>query len=1411
MKPRSKANQHYLRRRPLNQAITAALLALGASGQTIALPVDGQVTVGVGAITTTANTVTVTQSSSKLALNWQSFNVGATERVNFIQPSSNAIALNRVVGADASKILGILSANGQVFLVNPNGVVFGSGAQVDVGGLVASTLNISDADFAEGNYRFNGNGNSAQVINRGNLRAKDGGYLVLLAAQAQNTGSMTATHGNVALGAGNKATLDLMGNGLLAIRIDDAAVAAQVANHGVIQANGGQVILTAKAAGNVLHTVVNNTGVIEALSVTERNGVIRLEGGPSGIVANHGRLDVSGKRPNETGGSIKVLGDKVALHANAVLDASGDAGGGTVLVGGNYRGQGFEQNATATYVDAQARINADAISRGNGGKVIVWANDSTRFHGAITARAGKTSGDGGFVETSGKNYLEAYGTVDASAVSGKAGRWLLDPRNVTITSVTTNGTFSGTDPDVFTPTADNSTVLNTTINLALDAGISVTITTGVPGSQAGNITVASDINKVSGTDATLTLQAANDIIVNNGVQITSTANRLNIVFNADHDGSASGAIVMNPGSRINTNGGYIVFGGGSGNPQLSGAAAGNGVNTYGIHLNNSRLIAGAGDITLRGAGLAGGSGSYGIHMTGGAYVQTTSGTISVNGVGGFGTQFNHGVNIAGAGTTISTDTGAINIVGQGSGTGNANYGIAVSTGALVESTGNGAITLTGTGAAGIDNNIGIVLADTNTRITSVNGNIAMAGQGAGSGVDNHAVSLSNNGLVRSTGTANITIQGNGTGMYRNLALNAAIDAGNGNLLLNTAGTASQTAAGSITANRLALLGGGAHILTAGNNQIATLAGNAGSIGFREADGFNIGTVNGTVGLNASTLDLRAATGTLTQSDALTVSGNSVFTADAAGASIALTHAANDFGGSVAFRGSGGLANVSIADATALDLGASTLSGNLAVTAGGAITQSGALTVGGTTSVGAGPANNVMLNNASNEFVGTVSIASGNNVILRDANAFTLGSSSISGGLIVAASGPITQTGTLTVGGNASLIAAETIRLGGPIASANFTAVSNGGDIVLNSSASINTGGTGNAVVLAGINFINHAGANAISTPSGRWLIYSTNPASNTNGGLISGSDPLWNRTYANYSPGNVTETGNRYLYSTAFASVPVIPDSSTLPVNPAPSDQSWFPTAPQATASVMPIITVPRAYRFEFPSAPVTDTATGRSAVQIVQPNSEGNVVGTAREMSNADIAGSLQGEHARLPESGAPSAGIPFKTTQGVQTLTSAPSLPLLNAFHSVATAVFSKAKNVGNMSLSGALLATEAAEMFTLSRELTKTWLALDLLKEKAEAHYAKRREVILVVTGGALIFSAGYLIWLLAGGTLASLALALLPLWGSFDPLPVLARAKRKLKDEPASAEELAAEERIGRLMGSKNVATRNASQR
>lgn len=266
--------------------------ALAGAFPTWAAPQGEQVTAGSGAVTRHGAVTTITQDSARLAINWQSFGIAAGETVNFLQPGASAIALNRVVGGEASAIHGALHANGQVFLLNPNGVLFGRTAQVNVGGLLASTLDMSDADFLAGRHVLRGSGGA--VRNEGSLRAADGGYIALVGRQVHNDGQVVADRGSVALAAGSRATLDFGGDGLLRLSVDQGALDALVRNGGVVQADGGRALLTAKAADALAGTVVNNTGVVRARTLYNRGGVVELLGGfEGGTVAVGGTLDVS--------------------------------------------------------------------------------------------------------------------------------------------------------------------------------------------------------------------------------------------------------------------------------------------------------------------------------------------------------------------------------------------------------------------------------------------------------------------------------------------------------------------------------------------------------------------------------------------------------------------------------------------------------------------------------------------------------------------------------------------------------------------------------------------------------------------------------------------------------------------------------------------------------------------------------------------------------------------------------------------------------------------------------------------------------------------------------------------------------------------------------------------------------------
>nr|WP_320147447.1 YDG domain-containing protein [uncultured Anaeromusa sp.] len=412
-------------------ALTLAAAMLLNNTLVLANPTDGSVVAGKADIASKGATMTITQYTDKAAINWQSFNIASGEKVQFIQPGASSVALNRVVGNNASSIYGTLSANGQVFLVNPNGVLFAPGSQVNVGGLVASTRDITNANFLAGKYAFNGD-SSAAVVNQGSITAAEGGYVALLGAQAKNNGIIVAKQGTVALGAGQAVTLDLAGDGFLNLAVDQAALQASVANSGVITADGGRVYLSAKAADTLAGTVVNNSGRIQAQRLRNENGVIILDGGTNGGAANSGSLDASGAVAGVSGGTVKVLGDKVSLTSTAALNASGDAGGGVILVGGNYQGSGAETQASSASVAAGASLKADALTNGDGGKVVVWAKGDTTFAGSISARGGSQSGNGGKVETSGKETLLFKGKVNTLAPKGKAGKLLLDPADFTI-------------------------------------------------------------------------------------------------------------------------------------------------------------------------------------------------------------------------------------------------------------------------------------------------------------------------------------------------------------------------------------------------------------------------------------------------------------------------------------------------------------------------------------------------------------------------------------------------------------------------------------------------------------------------------------------------------------------------------------------------------------------------------------------------------------------------------------------------------------------------------------------------------------------------------------------------------------------------------------------------------------------
>ncbi|HUI96649.1 MAG TPA: filamentous hemagglutinin N-terminal domain-containing protein, partial [Xanthobacteraceae bacterium] len=432
-------------------ALLASALMVAPSGA-YANPLGGQVVGGQAGIAGQGTkTVTVTQGSSNAIINWNSFNIGAGELTQFIQPSATSIALNRVIGnGGPSQIFGSLQANGRIFVVNPYGMLFGPGATVNVAGFLATTHDIKNEDFMAGRYNFNIPGRpDASIVNLGTIHVtpSSGGFAALVAPGVRNAGVITANLGEVALASGNGFTLDFYGDKLITLQVGDQ-IASQVidvatgqplkslvSNEGTIKANGGQVALTAVAARTVVDSVINNTGTIEANSVGTKNGMIVLgaataadkgDGAPTQIVNVSGTLSAAGKRAGTTGGTVQITGEQIALNS-AKVDVSGQAGGGSVKIGG----KGLNPSTTVT-IDNASLIDASAKATGNGGNVVVWSNGATSVAGSILATGGAQGGNGGSVETSGQTVDFSGISVDTSAPNGTTGMWLIDPTNIVI-------------------------------------------------------------------------------------------------------------------------------------------------------------------------------------------------------------------------------------------------------------------------------------------------------------------------------------------------------------------------------------------------------------------------------------------------------------------------------------------------------------------------------------------------------------------------------------------------------------------------------------------------------------------------------------------------------------------------------------------------------------------------------------------------------------------------------------------------------------------------------------------------------------------------------------------------------------------------------------------------------------------
>ena len=419
---------------------TGALLAALATDTAHANPEGGRVVAGSAQIKAVGpNKLDVVQSTRRAVIEWDRFSIERGEHTHFDQPSSRAVTLNRVTGRDLSRIAGRLTADGTIVLVNPAGVIFGKTASIDVGGLVATTSDIADQDFMQGRMTFRPSLDShGEVINEGRITVAEGGVAALVAPWVRNDGVISARLGRVELASADTFTVDLYGDGLIQLALGDDSVAARAVNAGVLSAEGGVVAMSAASASSAVDGVVN-TGRIEARSVGRRGGKIVLLGGDAGLEVG-GELDAIGDDAGETGGEIILASHTVGIDG-AVVDASGEAGGGEIRAGGGPRGEApmaGVSTADAIAVDAESTLRADARAMGDGGTVTIWGTDSASHEGVASARGGAKSGDGGVIELSSRGAVGLTGWVRTDASDGEDGVFILDPRAIIIAERGTN-------------------------------------------------------------------------------------------------------------------------------------------------------------------------------------------------------------------------------------------------------------------------------------------------------------------------------------------------------------------------------------------------------------------------------------------------------------------------------------------------------------------------------------------------------------------------------------------------------------------------------------------------------------------------------------------------------------------------------------------------------------------------------------------------------------------------------------------------------------------------------------------------------------------------------------------------------------------------------------------------------------
>lgn len=1070
-----------------------------------AMPAGGRVVTGTATIAAPdAATRVITQTTQRTAIDWNSFSVGQGGHVQFQQPNASAIALNRVTGPDASVIAGRISANGQVAIVNQSGIVFTPTARVDVGALVASAANISNENFMAGRMVFDqAPRTAAQVTNEGRITVAEGGLAALVAPQAANRGTIEARLGRVVIGGAETYALDLHGDGLLSLEVrrpTTVTAGPAASNTGTIAADGGTVLITAEAAGQLVQSLVEAGGTVTA-----------REGGRVAVAARGGEARVSGTvdvtSTTQRGGSVTVTGRQVAIGQAARIDASGGAGGGQVLIGGGVQGTGPTPRAERATVAQASTIRADAKVAGHGGTVVVWADDAAFVHGTLTARGGPLGGNGGFVETSGVRTISLVGArIDTSAPRGAVGQWLIDPYDLTIGETTVDGTFEN---GIFVPieNAAGATLSATALASAL-ASSNITLQTGSEGPGAGTITVASPLTWAANT--TLTLNAVFNIAINAPISAAAGGLVLAVGTGGAISQSAAGTIsvaslratapvavtLANPGNAIP----LVTALGSSGAVSLASS----------VPLTIQGNITTGGDLALSAPSLTAQGLTAGAGRTASLTTDSLTLTGTVTASGGRialapltpGRAMTLGnATVAGAFAVddallarLSTGTGTLQI-GNGTGTGAITLGsdlaIAAPVALALDLRSGGAVTQAGrlTVARLAASGASVTLADEQNAIGTL---LASATGGGGFHLVTKAAApngLAVDGAVTSAGSLSLANTAGG------IVLRAPLDAA-GSVTLAADGAIAQTAAGNISATSLtaSVTGAGSAIaLATAANTVpvlsgATIGAGGGSLAFRTTGALAI--VGPVVVPGAASFQ---AGGGLSQSAGITAAS---VTASAGSAGLTLDRTDNSF--------------ATLAGATAAG-------GPVVVSSGSSLSVTGPVTGSAVTLASTGGTLTTTVAAPVTATAGTVS--------LGGANGLSLGAivSGADGVTLASSNGSVTAASVSSVGGAVSVTAATDVTLSGNVAGATGVAITA-------SAGSVDAAGvtaSGGAVAVSGRTGVSLSGTAsgaagvAISTTTGN---VTTAAVSSSGGAVAIAGAGITTGTLA-ATVGDVTVTG----------------------------------------------------------------------------------------------------------------------------------------------------------------------------------------------------------------------------------------------------------------------------------------------